>query len=134
VATGKVIAAHKKRRRRIEFLDFMNGVVAAFPDRELHVGLDNLNTHKPKNDQWLKRHKNVHFHFIPTHASWLSQVEIWFSIFACQSLKDASFTSAAQLSDHIDAFITSCNQTARAFAWTKSKVHRKHLKANFADQ
>jgi len=134
VATGKIIAAHKKRRRRIEFLDFMNGVVAAFPGRELHVVLDNLNTHKPRNDRWLKRHKNVHFHFTPTHASWLSQVEIWFSIFAGQSLKDASFTSVAQLRDHIDAFIASYNQTARAFVWTKSKVHQKRLKASFALQ
>jgi transposase len=37
VATGKVIAAHSKRRRRIEFLGFMNSLVAAFPDRELHA-------------------------------------------------------------------------------------------------
>ena len=35
---------------------------------------DNLNTHKPKHDRWLARHKNVHFHFTPTHASWLNQV------------------------------------------------------------
>jgi hypothetical protein len=49
VATGRIMAAHSKRRRRIEFLGFMNSVVAAFPDRELHVILDNLNTHK-KND------------------------------------------------------------------------------------
>ena len=33
VATGKVIAAHSKRRRRVEFLDFMNSIVAAFPGR-----------------------------------------------------------------------------------------------------
>ena len=46
----QVIAAHSKRRRRVEFLGFMNGVVAAFPDRELHVILDNLNTHK-KNER-----------------------------------------------------------------------------------
>jgi hypothetical protein len=32
VATGKVTAAHKKRRRRVEFLDFMNDIVAAYPD------------------------------------------------------------------------------------------------------
>ncbi len=38
--------------------------------------LDNLNTHKPKNDRWLKRHPNVHFHFTRTRASWLNQVEI----------------------------------------------------------
>ena len=55
VATGKVRAAHKKRRRRKEFLDFMDDVVAAYPKRRLEVILDNLNTHK-KNDAWLARH------------------------------------------------------------------------------
>src|SRR5208337_2958028 len=43
VATGRIIAAHSKRRRRVEFLAFMNSVVAAFPDHELRVILDNLN-------------------------------------------------------------------------------------------
>jgi DDE superfamily endonuclease len=57
VATGKVVGRHYRRRRRIEFLDFMNRIVAAYPDRELHVILDNLSTHKPKRDQWLARHK-----------------------------------------------------------------------------
>ena len=42
VATGKIIATHSKRRRRVEFLDFMNSVTAAFPKRQLHVILDNL--------------------------------------------------------------------------------------------
>jgi transposase len=56
VATGKVTAAHKKRRRRVEFLDFMNDIVAAWPDTAIHVVLDNLNTHKPSNDRWLKLH------------------------------------------------------------------------------
>jgi hypothetical protein len=63
VATGRVTAAHKRRRRRVEFLDFMNDIVAIYPDTALHVILDNLNTHKPKNDRWLKRHPNVQFHF-----------------------------------------------------------------------
>ena len=71
-------------------LDLSSGkVVADHPDREIHVVLDNLSTHKPKRDMWLKRHKNVHFHFTPTHASWLNQVEIWFSILAAQSLDGA---------------------------------------------
>jgi DDE superfamily endonuclease len=76
VATGKVTAAHKKRRRRIEFLDFMNDIVAVWPDTAIHIVLDNLNTHKPRNDRWLKLHPNVTFHFTPTRASWLNQVEI----------------------------------------------------------
>src|ERR1700689_969701 len=41
VATGKIIAAHSKRRRRVEFLDFMNSLAAAFPGRKLHVILNN---------------------------------------------------------------------------------------------
>jgi transposase len=51
VATGKVTAAHKTRRRRIEFLDFMNDIVAAHASTAIHVVLDNLNTHKPRNDR-----------------------------------------------------------------------------------
>src|ERR1700738_1623767 len=42
VATGKVITAHKRRRRRIEFLDFMNEIAAAYPDTAIHAVLDNL--------------------------------------------------------------------------------------------
>ena len=54
VATGKILATHSKRRRRVEFLDFMDRVTAAFPNRQLHVILDNLSTHK-KNEDWLKK-------------------------------------------------------------------------------
>jgi transposase len=134
VATGKVTAAHKKRRRRIEFLDFMNDIVAAHSDTAIHVILDNLNTHKPKNDRWLKRHPNVHFHFTPTRSSWLNQVEIWFSILEGKSLRGASFTSVEQLRKHIDAFIETYNETAKPFVWTKAKVHQKRLRTRFADQ
>ena len=128
VATGKVMAAHKKRRRRLEFLDFMNDIVAAHPDTAIHVILDNLNTHKPKNDRWLAQHANVHFHFTPTRASWLNQVEIWFSILQAQSLRGASFNSVVQLRQHIDAFIEAYNETAKPFVWTKAKVHQRRVK------
>jgi hypothetical protein len=108
VATGKVKAAHKKRRRRKEFLDFMDEVVAAYPRRRLEVILDNLNTHK-KNDTWLARHPKVTFHYTPMRASWLKQVEGWFSILQGRSLTGASFTSVGQLRQHIDAFIDTYN-------------------------
>jgi transposase len=133
VATGEVKAAHYKRRRRIEFLDFMNRIVAAQPGRTIHVVLDNLNTHK-KNEDWLALHPNVRFHFTPTRASWLNQVEIWFSILTGKALTGASFTSVSQLRDHIDAFIAAYNHSPKPFAWTKSEVHQKRLKPRFADQ
>src|SRR5262252_7948263 len=128
VATGRIIAAHSKRRRRVEFLGFMKGVVAAFPDRELHVILDNLNTHK-KCDRWLKKHPKVRFHFTPTRSSWLNQIETWFSILQGQSLTGASFTSVEQLQEHIDAFIAAYNETATPFAWTKKKVYQRRFKS-----
>jgi transposase len=98
VASGLVHAGHYRRRRRREFLDFMNDLVAKYPARELHVILDNLNTHKPKNDRWLKAHPTVHLHFTPTHSSWLNQVECWFSILSRGALQGASFTNVRTLS------------------------------------
>jgi transposase len=127
VATGKVKGSHKKRRRRKEFLAFMNEVVAEYPGRKIEVILDNLNTHK-KNDAWLKRHHNVTFHYTPTRASWLNQVECWFSILQGQSLAGASFTSVEQLKQHISDFIETYNETAEPFVWTKSKVYQRRVK------
>ena len=133
VATGQIKAKHTKRRRRAEFLDFMNEVVADDPDQEIHVILDNLSTHKPKRDQWLVRHKNVQFHFTPTHASWLNQVEIWFSILARSTLNGASFTSVAQLRAAIDAFIEAYNATATPFQWRRPTLHPKGLASRITD-
>jgi transposase len=94
----------------------MNRLVADHAGRELHVILDNLNTHKPKHDRWLARHKNVHFHFAPTHASWLNQVEVWFSILSSNALAGASFTSPRQMHEQIDAFIAAYNREANRLA------------------
>ena len=134
VLTGKVpVAKHTHRRRRREFLAFMNEVVAAHPGQEIHVVLDNLNTHKPKHDRWLTQHPTVHFHFTPTHASWLNQIECWFSILSRRALRGASFTSPGQVRQAIDAFITSYNPDAVPFEWTKSVVHSVHPKRRYAD-
>jgi transposase len=127
VATGKVTAAHTRQRRRVEFLDFMDEVVAAYPGQELHVILDNLNTHK-NNEAWLEAHPEVRFHFTPTRASWLNQVEIWFSILQAKSLTGASFTSVKQLRQHMDHFIATYNASPRPFAWTKTKVYQRRVK------
>src|ERR671918_2203199 len=133
VATGQIKAKHTKRRRRVEFLDFMNALVADYPDQEIHVVLDNLSTHKPKRDAWLGRHKNVHFHFTPTHASWLNQIEIWFSILARSTLDGASFTSVQALRAAIDAFIQCYNQHATPFQWRKARVSPKSLTSRITE-
>lgn len=132
VATGQVQTGHYRRRRRREFLDFMNEVVAAHPDREIHVVLDNLNTHKPRQDRWLARHPRVHFHYTPTYASWLNQVECWFSILSRRALQGASFTSAQQLREAIDRFVAAYNQTAAPFEWRKAVVHSVPLRKYYS--
>lgn len=133
VATGQVKAGHYARRRRREFLDFMNEIVAENPEREIHVILDNLNTHKPKQDRWLKLHPHVHFHFTPTYSSWLNQVECWFSILSRAALRGASFTSPRQLREAIDAFVQAYNQNAAPFEWSKAVVHSSAPKRLYSD-
>ena len=110
VAMGQVKTRHQGRRRRREFLDFMNEIVAEHPDEEIHVIMDNLKVHKPKRDYWIKQHPKVHFHFTPTHASWLNQIEIWFSLLSRYALRGPSFTRARQLRQAIDDFISVHNE------------------------
>ena len=133
VLTGAVKTGHYARRRRREFLDFMNDVVRDNAGREIHVILDNLNTHKPKRDRWLKAHPNVHLHFTPTYSSWLNQVECWFSILSRAALRGASFTSARQLREAIDSFAKAYNANATPFEWTKAVVHPSAPKRAYSD-
>jgi len=133
VVTGQVKAGHYARRRRREFLDFMNQIVAENPAREIHVILDNLNTHKPKRDRWLKLHPRVHMHYTPTYSSWLNQVECWFSIMSRAALRGASFTSPRQLREAIDAFVRVYNETAAPFEWSKAVVHSTGPRRLYSD-
>lgn len=133
VATGQVQIGHYPRRRRREFLDFMNEVITEHPDQQIHVILDNLNTHKPKQDRWLARHSNVQFHFIPTYSSWLNMVEVWFSILSRQALRNLSCTAVRQLREAINRFVHAYQETAVPFEWTKAVVQSSSPKHRYAD-
>lgn len=59
------------------------------------------------------------FHYSPTHASWMNQVEIWLSILVRKLLKHGNFTSVENLQAQVLAFIDYYNRTmAKPFAWT----------------
>ncbi len=134
VATGLVRTGHYKRRRRIEFLDFMNQLVRQYPEgQEIHVILDNLSTHAKKGGTWLSRHPNVHFHFTPTNASWLNQIEIWFSILTLRVLRGGSFTTPRDLRSAIDRFTSAWCEDCSPFAWTKESVQQVTLKRRYSD-
>ena len=59
------------------------------------------------------------FHYTPKHASWMNQIEIWFSILVRKLLKRGNFTSVQDLKAKVLAFIDYFNQTmAKPFKWT----------------
>jgi transposase len=80
---------------------------------------DNLSTRGTENvEKWLAAHPRWSFQFTPKHASWLNQIEIFFSILARRLLKNGIFTSEDDLAQQMLAFIETYNQTAKPFAWT----------------
>ena len=128
VATGQVKTAITQLKRREEFLLFMDQVVAdAAPDQELHVILDNYCTHK-KCDVWLTKHPTVHFHFTPTSASWLNQVEIWFGILSRKALRGLNAKSTAELAQAIEAFVATYAKHAKPFKWRKREVKGSQIR------
>ena len=133
VATGEVKTAITQLKRREEFLHFMDQIVTETPvDQELHVILDNYCTHK-KCDAWLAKHSNVHFHFTPTSASWLNQVEIWFGILSRKALRGLSSRSTGELRQAIEAFIKAYAQHAKPFKWRKREVKGSQLRSTIVN-
>lgn len=130
VSTGKIHGKVTKEKKRVDFQAFMDRIVAEYsPDQQIHVVLDNYCTHK-KNEEWIARNKNVHFHFTPTSASWLNQVEVWFSIFSRKALRGSSFTSPQELRQRIEDFIERYNPDSKPFKWRKREVKGTQIKDN----
>jgi transposase len=129
VGTGAVQTKITDYKKRADFQSFLEGVIADQPvDQEIHVILDNYSTHK-KNDDWLAQFEGrVHFHFTPTSASWLNQIEIVFSLLTRKTLRGASFKTKDELSEAIAAFIRNHNEHAKPFKWRKREVKGSQLR------
>lgn len=129
VGTGQVKTKITEYKKRADFQSFLDGVLAEQPaDKEIHVILDNYSTHK-KNDAWLAKFDGrVQFHFTPTSASWLNQIEIVFSLLQRKALSGASFKNKDQLRDAIEAFIRRHNEQAKPFRWRKREVKGSQLR------
>jgi transposase len=128
VGTGQVRTKITDYKKREDFQSFLREVIADLPpDKEIHVILDNDSTHK-NNDEWLAQFEGrVQFHFTPTSASWMNQIEIVFSLLQRKTLSGASFKSKNQLSDAIAAFIQRHNERAKPFRWRKREVKGSQL-------
>ncbi|MEX2047821.1 MAG: IS630 family transposase [Chloroflexota bacterium] len=121
VGSGKVIGKTTARHRAKEFLGFLRLLDRTYPTGEIHVVLDNASTHKtPAVTRWLRRHRRFHFHFTPTSASWMNQVETWFSILTRDLLQRGSDESVRALVARIERYIRDWEQHATPFVWVKT--------------
>jgi transposase/DNA-binding CsgD family transcriptional regulator len=121
IATGKITAACKPRHRHQEFLAFCKQVARAYPDRELHLVMDNYAAHKrPEIRDWLTDNPRVQVHFTPTSASWMNLVEVWFGIIERQAIRRGTYRSVRELNSKIRTFIDGWNERAHPFVWTKT--------------
>ena len=122
VHEGDVLAMTSKTRNRfdlIRFLDQLDAEIPVVEGQQIIAVSDNLSTRGTEEVQeWLAAHPRWSFQFTPTHASWLNQVEIFFSILYRRLLKHGIFFSEEDLAEQMLAFIETYNQTAKPFKWT----------------
>ena len=121
VGSGRVTNQTRERHTGEDFLAFLRLLARTYRRGQVHVILDNVSTHKtPDVQAWLARHRRFHFHFTPTSASWLNQVETWFGILTRQALRRGSFESVRALVAAIERFTREWNADATPFVWVKT--------------
>jgi transposase len=120
IRTGKVIGSLSSTHATPDFLRLMKRVVAAYPGQKVHVVLDNASAHiSGETEKWLATQKGrVVFHFTPTGASWMNQIEIWNGILTRKVIRCGTFNSVKVLDKDIESFITHWNSDCQPFMWT----------------
>ena len=68
------------------------------------------------------RYPNLILVHLPTHASWLNQVELYFSIIQRKVLAPNDFTDLAAVEERLLAYEALYNRTAHPFTWTFTRA------------
>ena len=139
VADGQVYGRCRLRKRFVDFQTFLLRVI--IPEalrRGVHTValiLDNSSTHAPKQlKAWLQAQieangwpLDIQLYWLPKNASWLNQIEIWFSILQRKLLQPNHFERLGNLRQAILDFIAYYNQTAKPIQWsyTVEKLEQK---------
>lgn len=130
VADGVVAGCCRRRKRFGDFQVFVLSVLVPEALRrgvtEIRLVLDNGPTHAPKQlETWLAHEAvahdwpfTVHVVWLPTYASWLDQIEIWFSVLQRKLLTPNHFPDLSTLAERIGAFIVHHNDSAKPIKWT----------------
>jgi hypothetical protein len=139
VADGKVVGQCHKRKRFVDFQAFISEVLLPEAKRRgvqrISLIVDNGPTHAPKQlERWLQEQATrqgwkltFQVYWLPKNASWLDQIEIWFSILQRKLLQPNHFVSVTALEQAISHYIARYNQTAKPIKWTYTieKLERK---------
>lgn len=124
VKTGEVFARVEPNRTAEALVAFMDELAAHYPDKTVYVIWDNLNIHYDGKDaRWTEfnaRHgERFRFVYTPKHASWMNQIEIWFSILQRRVIRHGNFASHVAQSQRILGFAKRWNESeGHPFRWT----------------
>jgi transposase len=124
VRTGRVLGRVVPHRSAHALVAFMEEVARRYPSQTVYVVWDNLNIHYDGADErWSRfnaRHRRrFHFVYTPKHASWMNQVEIWFSILQRRIIKHGDFPTPHAQASRVRGFIEHWNRNeGHPFRWT----------------
>jgi hypothetical protein len=139
VQDGRVCGMVRLQHRSREFCELLALMDEHTPANEpIHLLLDPVSSHRSAEvAAWLADHprRTFHFHFLPVHASWLSFIEVWFSILSRKCLRRADFADAMSAGQEIEAFMINYNaHLAHPFEWKKGVRLYKRLKDKIASR
>jgi hypothetical protein len=138
VADGLVYSQCASRKRFLDFRTFVQTVLLAEALRRgihtLDLILDNGPTHAPKQLASFQQELNttpdgkvaLQVYWLPKNASWLDQIEIWFSLLQRKLLQPNHFASLDELQQAILDFIARYNQTAKPLKWSYTFEKLEH--------
>ncbi|MFI7548078.1 IS630 family transposase [Actinoplanes sp. NPDC049599] len=120
VRTGQAITEPILRNDSVTFQRFLTMLDTSIdPAKQIHVVLDNGSSHVAKATRaWLAAHPRWHVHWTPVHASWLNQVEMYFSALTRRVVRHGNFPSREDLITKIETYVIEKNTTAKPYRWT----------------
>jgi transposase len=116
-------------------VDFMEAIAKRYPTGPIYIVWDNLNIHKGQRWEQFNARHGGRFHFVhtPLHASWVNQIEIWFSILQRRLLKYGSFRSTEELDNAVLGFIQHWNRIdGHAFNWKFRGIRKSRTRVQLA--
>ena len=137
VNDGQVCGMVRLRHRSREFCELLALLDEQTPlGQPIHLILDPVSSHRSAEvNAWLAARplRTFLFHFLPVHASWLSFIEVWFSILSRKCLRRADFADASIATQEIEAFMRTYNaHMAHPFEWRKGVRFYQRLKDKLA--